>query len=287
MRGFRVDRSRPEQELDLTVWMTAVVPPPLLKGVMVWAALQLQLPAPTGMVNDLAGVLPAATAARLERLVTAVRAKSGGEIAVVTLRDLGGREAGDVALQIGREWKIGANADIGDKRRNAGVVLLVVPKETSADGRGRMYIATGQGTEGFINDAVAGDIRREAMPLLRAGDYASAITLMTQRLSERFAAEFAFTLDSMDLQRVAAPRAPPRRSSGITPVLFIFGITFIFIVLSILSRRGGGMGGVYLGGGGWSSGGGGGWSSGGGGGGGFGGFGGGGGFSGGGSGGDW
>lgn len=263
----------------------------MLKGVVVWAALQLQIPAPTGMVNDFAGVLPAATAQRLERLVTSVRTRSGGEIAVVTLRDLGGREAGDVALQLGRDWKVGANAQIGDKARNAGVVLLVVPKETSADGKGHMFLAIGQGVEGFIPDAVAGDIRREAMPALRAGDYATAITLMTQRLAEKYAAEFNFTLDSGDVQRMTAARPPPRQSTGrISPVLFIVVIMIIFIILSAVSRRrggGGGGGGIFYGGGGWGSGGG--WSSGGGGGGGggFGGFGGGGGFSGGGSGGDW
>lgn len=268
--------------------MTAVVPPPVLHAVAVWAAMQVQLPAPTGMVNDLAGVLPAATAERLERLVTAVRARSGGEIAVVTMRDLAGREAADVALQIGREWKIGANAKVGDKARNAGVVLLVVPKETSADGKGHMFIATGQGTEGFLPDAVTGDIRREAMPLLRTGDYASAITLMTQRLAERYSGEFGFTLDSADLQHVVAPRPPPRaRTTPLSPVLVIAVIVVIMIVISSMGRRRGGGGGFWVGGGGFGSGGG--WSSGGGGGGGggFGGFGGGGGFSGGGSGGDW
>ena len=270
--------------------MTAVVPPPVLKGVVVWAALQVQLPAPTGMVNDFAGVLPAATAQRLERLVTSVRTRSGGEIAVVTLRDLGGRDVGDVALQIGRDWKVGANAGIGDKARNAGVVLLVVPKETSADHKGHIFIATGQGVEGFIPDAVAGDIRREALPALRGADYATAITIMTQRIAEKYAAEFGFALDSGDVQHVAAARPPPRQSAGrISPVFFIVVIMIIFFILSAISRRrggGGGAGGVFYGGG-WSSGGGG-WSSGGGdSGGGFGGFGGGGGFSGGGSGGDW
>ena len=270
--------------------MTAVVPAPVLKGVVVWAALQVQLPAPTGMVNDFAGVLPAATAQRLERLVTSVRTRSGGEIAVVTLRDLGGRDVGDVALQIGRDWKVGANARIGDKARNAGVVLLVVPKETSADHKGHIFIATGQGVEGFIPDAVAGDIRREALPALRGADYATAITIMTQRIAEKYAAEFGFALDSGDVQHVAAARPPPRQGAGrISPVFFIVAILIIFFILSAISRRrggGGGAGGIFYGGG-WSSGGGG-WSSGGGdSGGGFGGFGGGGGFSGGGSGGDW
>ncbi|MBI3792877.1 MAG: TPM domain-containing protein [Gemmatimonadetes bacterium] len=291
---MRLPRGRPllpDWSSLLIAWLSAVLPPSAFVRAALWTAMQLQVPAPTGMVNDFAGVLPAPTVARLERLTRAVKEQSGGEIAVVTLKDLGGREAGDVALEIGRTWKVGANAAIGAKARNAGVVLLVVPKESSADGKGHMFIATGQGVEGFIPDAVAGDIRREAIPMLRGGDYAGAITLMTQRLAERYAGEFGFTLDSADLLRVAPPRGPPTRSRNdgrISPIVFILGFIVLMIVLSAISRRrGGGIGGgpFFMGGGGWGSGGGG-WSSGGGGGG-FGGFGGGGGFSGGGSGGDW
>ena len=74
---------------------------------------------------------------------------------------------GDVALRIGREWGVGAKADVGDRARNAGVVVLLVPRETSGDGRGYISIQVGQGAEGFITDGMAGDIRREATPLLQ------------------------------------------------------------------------------------------------------------------------
>src|SRR5678809_565904 len=88
----------------------------------------LQIPPPRGLVNDFANVLPAASVARMERVARDVRDKSQGEIAVVTLSDLGGRDPMDVALQIGREWKVGNMAPIGDQSRNAGAVILVVPK---------------------------------------------------------------------------------------------------------------------------------------------------------------
>ena len=255
------------------------------------AVLQLQLPAPTGMLNDFAGVIPAAQAQRIERLLLEVQRKSGGDIAVVTLRDLNGRDVADVALQIGRTWKLGSNAAIGDATRNAGVVVLIVPKETSADGRGHISIQTGQGAEGFITDGTAGDIRREAVPYLQARDYGAAAELLGQRVAERFAANYGFALDS----GAVTPGRPRARSSrGISPFGFFIGFVVLMVLLGRLGR-GGRRGGLPWiipmgGGGGWSGGGGGGWSGGGfggGGGGGFGGFGGGGGFSGGGSSGDW
>lgn len=254
-----------------------------------------QIPPPRGLVNDFAGVIPAETATRLERIAQDVREKTKGEMAIVTLTDLGGRDKSEVALRIGREWKVGNLAAIGDKSRNVGVVILVVPKETASDGAGRCRIETGQGTEGFITDATAGDICREATPLFQKKDYGSALELITLRVAQRFAQEFNVSLDTaFQVPVVRAPVQRAQRSMGINPV---FLLVLLFIVLNLFGgRRGGGgrrgcfpwwlplvsgFGGGGRGGG-WGGGG-----FGGGGGGGFGGFGGGGGFSGGGGGSDW
>jgi uncharacterized protein len=154
-------------------------------------------------------------------------------------------------------------------------VVLLVPRETSGDGRGYISIQVGQGAEGFITDGTSGDIRREATPLLQQGAYGPALTLITARLAQRYAAEFQFALDSaaIPLQRA---RAPAKRNR-IPPGLIIVAIFILINVMNSRGRRGRGglivpfpIGGGGFGGGGF-------------GGGGFGGFGGGGGFSGGGS----
>lgn len=259
-----------------------------------------QVPAPRGLVNDFANVLSPESAARMERIAQDVRDKSRGEIAIVTLADLEGRDPQDVALRIGREWKVGSMAGVGDRARNAGVVILLVPKETSTSGRGYCRIETGQGTEGFITDATSGEICREATPAFAQRDYGAGLELVTLRVAQRYAQEFGFALDT-SLQAPAMPMAPTtsrraRRSGGINP---IFIIILVFIVLSMFGgRRGGRRGGcgpgclpifIPMGGGrgGFGGGGFGGGGFGGGGGGGFGGFGGGGGFSGGGGGSSW
>ena len=64
----------------------------------------LTIPSPTGQVNDFANVVPAAQRARIEAIARQVRERSRGEIAVVTLADIGPREAGDVALQMRPPW---------------------------------------------------------------------------------------------------------------------------------------------------------------------------------------
>lgn len=262
---------------------------------------QPAIPPPTGLVNDFANVLDAATIERMNRIAEDVRAKSGGEMAIVTLPDLAGREAADVALRIGREWKVGRVGSPGDRSRNAGAVILLVPKETNSDNRGRCFVLTGQGTEGFITDATAASICREATPAFMQRDYATGLELVTLRVAERFATEFGFSLDT----GLAPPAVPVQRTErsgrggGINPVVLFLIFWIVLAVLSSASRRGrrgrrrDGCGGgvpiiIPMGGGGWHSGGGS-WGGGGfgGGGGGFGGFGGGGGFSGGGGGSSW
>src|SRR5258705_9842653 len=165
-----------------------------------------QIPPPRGLVNDFANVIQPASAARMERIAQDVRDKSKGEMAIVTLPDLGGRAPSDVALRIGREWKVGNLAAIGDRSRNAGVVILLVPKETSTDGRGYCRIETGQGTEGFITDATSGEICREATPAFQQRDYGTGLELVTTRVAQRFAQEDGFALDtSLEAPGIRAP----------------------------------------------------------------------------------
>jgi uncharacterized protein len=63
----------------------------------------IQIPPPTGLVNDFAHVVQRDAAQRMERIAGDVRAKSRGEMTIVTLPDIGTRDVQEVALQIGRE----------------------------------------------------------------------------------------------------------------------------------------------------------------------------------------
>lgn len=277
-----------------------MVLPTLLQSALIAVLLQggLQIPAPVGLVSDFAHVIPADRAAQIEQIANDVRTKSRGEIAVVTLPSIGDLAPSDVALRIGREWKVGKIGNPGDPTRNAGAVILLVPKETSADGKGHCFIATGSGAEGFITDADAGSMCREATPFFRNKQYGDGMVLLTYLTAQRFAKEFNFTVDTSFAppQPAEAPAPAPSDGGGFPPQLIWLAIVFIFLFLGSF-RRGGrrrGCGGclplfIPIGGGGWGGGGwgGGGGGFGGGGGGGFGGFGGGGGFSGGGGGSNW
>ncbi len=236
---------------------------------------------PVGFVNDFASVLDAESAAKMEDLIQRLRAATGAEIAVVTLPSIGDREASEVALAIGRKWKVGSKVEIGDARRNAGIVLLLVPRRPGDPNLGQIRVEVGQGLEGIVTDAAAGQVRDLMRPELSSEKYGPGLLTGVRALSSLIARGFGVSDTSLTAYQ-------PRNNSGGSPVGSSLIPILFFIVFMLLASGAGGRRrrrrGVYWGGpwigGGWGGGGGFG-----GGGGGFGGFGGGGGFSGGGAGG--
>ena len=243
---------------------------------------------PTGYLTDAAGVVDAGSAAIIDSIALRLKTATGAELAVVTLPTIGDYAASDVALAIGRAWGVGAAAEIGDARRNAGLVLLLVPRRESDPNSGHIFISTGRGLEGIVTDAAAGRVRDAMLPELRNGQYGPGLVTGTRRLAALVAQGLGVT-DSSLTEASETSGAPPA-------FLFFLVIIVIVVVVTIARASGGGRGGsssgrrrrgpnIYWGGGGGGWGGGGFGGGFGGGGGGFGGFGGGGGFSGGGAGG--
>ncbi|HUK20522.1 MAG TPA: TPM domain-containing protein [Gemmatimonadales bacterium] len=251
---------------------------PVLAGVVILA--QLAVPAPVGYVNDFAHVVDPASAQQLTDLISQVRDETKGEIAVVTLSDLGGREASDVAVQIGRQWGVGAQGAAGDPAKNLGVVILLVPRKNHQPGTGQLFLATGRGAEGFLPDARVGRIRDAMGDALSREDYGQALVVGVDSIAQAFADQFGVALN--------AARPPPEQQPTPARRGVPWGFLLFLLVILILTRGrilwpfllGNLLGGGRRGG--WGGGGGGGGFSGG-----FGGFGGGGGFSGGGAGGNF
>ena len=259
----------------------------LLTAVSVFA--QPEVPRSTNqLVNDFAGMMTSSQQAELTQILNAYARETSTQIAVVTEASLEGQDVFDRSFAIADQWGVGGSAD-----RDNGVLIYV-----ARDDR-KIYIQTGYGVEGFLNDAQAGRIIRNIMtPAFRQGDFYAGIAGAAQAIMKAGEGEYV------------ADQVPEERTSRGIPPFYIF--LFIFIIFMLLNRFGnrhdddddddGGYwrGGHYDGhprrrrrGGGWfilpggfGGGGGGGGGFGGGGGGGFGGFGGGG-FGGGGAGGGW
>ena len=178
-------------------------------GALLLLQTSVKIPEPRGYINDFAGVIPAEQTQRIQAIIDDVRAKSGGEIVVVTLPNIGDAAPSDVALQIGRQWKVGKFGKPGDPTRNTGVIILLQPKETASSGHGQCYIGVGYGAEGFITDATSGQMCRDATDAFRARDYGGGIEQITEQVAQRFADEYHFSLDTS----LVTARAPVQRVS--------------------------------------------------------------------------
>lgn len=232
------------------------------------------LPANDGWVTDRAGLLSAGEQRTLEEELEAYAKKTGHEIAVVTVPDLGGGSIEDLARDIGREWKIGRE-DVSD-----GAVLAISKADRA------VRIEVGRGLEGALTDSVSGRIIRDVIvPRFKSGDFYAGISAGVKAIQAAIAGE---------------PIAPRKsRGEAGASVLFLVALVLFFIVMAVANRRSRGsgprggrrsrgyLGPLILPGGFGGFGGRGSFGGGGGGGGGFGGFGGGGGFSGGGATGSW
>ena len=246
--------------------------------------------APIGRVSDFANVIDAADETRMTSLVERLLSATGAEIAVVTLPTVGDNEAAEVALRIGRTWRVGLAGEVGDSLRNRGLVLLLVPRQEGRPGSGQIRIEVGDGLEGVVTDALSGIIVRRIMtPRFANGEYSAGLLAGTEALVTEIARGFGVTDSALANARPVARE--PGGNSGwgqLMPLIIFFLIFFILPMILGRGRPGRrGRGPRIDGGGPWTGGGrgGGSWGGGWGGGGGFGGFGGGGGFSGGGAGG--
>ena len=237
---------------------------------------------PQGYVSDFAGILSDLTKNKLDAICEEVDHKAQAQIAIVTVKSLEGEPIEQYSVELAEQW------GIGPKGKDRGIMILVAPNEH------RDRFEVGYGLEPILPDGKVGGFSREAVPLLRQGDYDAAVLLFTQRVAAVIAQDRGVTLDSLSdaPPPPAKERSEPAPASGIPIGLILFLIFFVGFPLLRMMSGGAGrrrgiwwMGGPWIGGGGWGGGGFGG-GGGGSGGGGFGGFGGGS-FGGGGASGSW
>jgi uncharacterized protein len=128
------------------------------------AAAEPNFPVLSGRVVDDAGVLDAATTQNLTGMLAKHEQTTGEQVVVVTLKSLGGNAIEDYGYQLGRKW------GIGQKGKNTGALLLVVPSEH------KVRIEVGYGLEGKLTDAISRTIiEGDILPNFRRGDYNAGV----------------------------------------------------------------------------------------------------------------
>jgi uncharacterized protein len=196
----------------------------LLLPIAVWAGDNdfPQKPVPPRLVNDLAHMMSGTEVEQLESKLLNYEQNSSTQITVVTIKNLGGYEVAQYAIELGNLWQV------GQKGKDNGVLILA-----SLDDR-KVNISTGYGLEGALTDALCGRIiRNEIVPEFKGGDYYTG---------------FVKGADAVIAATKGEYTADPKKDKESIPAVGIIAIILgIYFVLWIMSKMGGGGGnGTYM-----------------------------------------
>lgn len=192
-----------------------------------WSNSVSPLPAPTGFVNDYAGVIDAATKQQIETKIKELSDTTDPkvELAVAVVKTTGDRPIFDYSLAVARGWKIGSKSD-----DNPSALLLV-----AIDDR-KYFTQVSRDLEDELPDGAVGQLQRQYLvPEFRKGNYGKGISDTID----------AYINTIRNKGNVTAPSPTPgvgssESSSGLVGFFCCAAILLIIIVIYFSSRNRGG-----------------------------------------------
>ena len=191
-----------------------------------------QYPPANGHVNDLAGVVDQSTRTRLETLLTNFEARTGTQIAVVTIKSLDGRMVEEYANELYRAWGIGAKSG---ENKDKGALLLIAIEDR------KTRLEVGYGLEGDLPDGLSGELIRRMRPFLKQADYSQAVWVGSRSIVDTLAERWQVSLEGIE-DRQFAWKQRRERGFRVSPLVIFIVIVVVVIIISIISRFTGGGG---------------------------------------------
>jgi len=181
-----------------------------------------QVPPPSkALVTDLGGFLEPVEERALERKLRAYQDSTSTQIAVLTIQDLGGMDAQEYALEVGRTW------GVGQEGQDNGVVFLISRAER------QIRLEVGYGLEGALPDALASRIIRDVVtPSFKQGQFFAGINAAVDLIMAAAAGEFEGLPDA----------SSESSGGGIDPIIIYLAFVFIYFIISGIRNKGGGKG---------------------------------------------
>ncbi len=216
---YHLERTNPMKKNSLKILLVifaAVIFPQLFGQ-------DLPVPAaPSGWVNDYAGVFNPSQEAALNRKLNEFEYNNSTQIFIVTINQNDGYPASMLAPMIGEEW------GVGQEGKDNGLIVLLDMEDRD------VFIATGYGMEEYITDALSKRIiENEMVPEFRQGNYYEGIARATDVMISLVEGKFT-------------PDEYRERTSSSGAGSAIGGIIFMIILFTLVfgsRRRAYGMGG--------------------------------------------
>ncbi len=170
----------------------------LSQGVSQLAQNAPQIPAPTGHVNDFAGVVDEKTKQQLENILANVKLKTGIEFDIATVKSTAGQDIFDFSQQLAKDWNIGARTSASKS------LLLVLAVNEKAS-----FTQFSKSVQNDLPEGVLGEMGQRMRAFVDAGQFSEGLNAGVQHFVGSLGQKLAFSTDDLD-------KAPPA-TSIITP----------------------------------------------------------------------
>lgn len=171
---------------------------------------EIQVPALTSPVMDLAQMLSAQEREDLSKFAYEINTHNGPQITILTVNDLQDFAIEDYSLKVAEKWQLGT------KKAGNGILVLISKNDR------KMRIEVGEGIEGEITDYDTAQYTRQVFPeYFRRGDYHGALRLFMEDVAKKF--NIKNSEENPYVRRVA----PARQGSPLGPLLPFFVIVLV------------------------------------------------------------
>ncbi|HEV8203983.1 MAG TPA: TPM domain-containing protein [Pyrinomonadaceae bacterium] len=146
-----------------------------------------KLPAPSGHVNDFAGVIDSETKARLENLLQRLQEKSKFELYIATVESTGAQEISAFSNQLARDWSIGTQTT-----KNKSLLLVV------STGTKTSFARFSRAAQVALPDGVLGEMTYRMQTPLGEGRFAEAVNSGVYVFANAVAEKIGFKVSDLE-----------------------------------------------------------------------------------------
>ena len=187
-----------------------------------------EIPAlPAAPVVDLADIIDNATEAKLNRYLKELEAKTGAQVAILTIDSLDGQAIEEFSISIAHDrWRL------GQKGKDNGVLMVIALND-------RKYrIEIGYGLEGLLPDSLIGSIGRQYLvPYFKKGDYATGIYAAAVVVANEIARDAGVSITGLPTVKRTRLAHTKKQSTGILGKIFSLLFFLVMVILFIKNPR--------------------------------------------------
>src|SRR6185369_4129787 len=156
-------------------------------GVNQLAQTTVKLPAPSGHINDFAGVVNEQTRQQLENVLANLKLKTGIEFDVATVRSTEGQDISAFSLQLAKDWNNGARTSATKSL----LLVLAVDERVS-------FTRFSKSVQSDLPEGVLGEMGQRMRSLIDASQFSEGLNAGVQHFVASLAQKLAFNTDDFD-----------------------------------------------------------------------------------------